>query len=43
MFQFRFYLDAHPLNPLTSCTWLSNDHIITAAQDCCLRKWKLNF
>ncbi len=35
--------NAHPLNPLTGCAWLDNSHLITASQDCCLRKWKLNF
>jgi len=35
--------NAHPLNPLSSCAWLNNDHLVTSSQDCCLRKWKLNF
>ncbi|CAF0949424.1 unnamed protein product [Brachionus calyciflorus] len=35
--------NAHPLNPLTSNAWLNNTHLITSSQDCCIRKWKLNF
>jgi WD40 repeat protein len=35
--------NAHPLNPLTGCAWLNNNHLVTSSQDCCIRKWKLNF
>jgi WD40 repeat protein len=35
--------NAHPLNPLSGCAWLNLNHLVTASQDCCLRKWKLNF
>lgn len=35
--------NAHPLNPLSSIGWLDDNHVVTASQDCCLRKWKLNF
>jgi WD repeat-containing protein 1 (actin-interacting protein 1) len=35
--------NAHPLNPLTACVWLDSSHLITASQDCCLRKWKIQF
>jgi WD40 repeat protein len=34
--------NAHPLNPLSACAWLNQNHLVTASQDCCLRKWKLN-
>lgn len=35
--------NAHPLNPLTAVAWLNNTHVVTSSQDCCIRKWKLNF
>lgn len=35
--------NAHPLNPLSSVGWIDNNHLVTSSQDCCLRKWKLNF
>lgn len=35
--------NAHPLNPLSSCAWIDNNNLVTASQDCCLRKWKLTF
>lgn len=35
--------NAHPLNPLSSCAWIDDTHLVTSSQDCCLRKWKLNF
>lgn len=35
--------NAHPLNPLSSIGWIDDSHVVTASQDCCLRKWKLNF
>jgi WD repeat-containing protein 1 (actin-interacting protein 1) len=35
--------NAHPLNPLTACVWLDSAHLVTASQDCCLRKWKIHF
>lgn len=35
--------NAHPLNPLSSCGWIDNSHLVTSSQDCCLRKWKVNF
>jgi WD40 repeat protein len=34
--------NAHPLNPLLACAWLDERQLVTASQDCCLRKWKLN-
>ena len=39
---FKYKKDAHPLNPLSACAWLSDSNLITSSQDCCLRKWKIN-
>lgn len=35
--------NAHPLNPLTASAWLDNSGLVTSSQDCCIRKWKINF
>lgn len=35
--------NAHPLNPVSSCAWLDDNHLVTSSQDCCLRKWRLDF
>lgn len=41
--QYVHIKNAHPLNPLTASAWLDNSHLVTASQDCCIRKWKINF
>lgn len=35
--------NAHPLNPLSSVGWIDDSRLVTSSQDCCLRKWKVNF